>query len=104
MSYIWIDPKNPEQMVEGAYRPLSFRFHDDIAVDSVVVYHNGEDISDTVLSGSNSVSGQTLTTKTVTAQSGHGGSSYIMVIAVTVSGRKDIYKRKIEIISPKHAS
>jgi hypothetical protein len=104
MSYIWIDPKNPEEMVEGAYRPLSFRFHDDITVDSVVVYHQGVDVSSTVLSGSNSVSGRTLTTKTVTAQAGHGGSSYVMVVAVIASGRKDVYKRLINIIEPKRSS
>ena len=99
MSTIWVKG-DPIELVEGAARPLTYRFPDTVSSPTITVYKGWTDITDDVMSGSNSVSGRMLTTKTMTAQSGHGGSEYIVTIQATVSGRTDIYKDRVKIQKP----
>jgi hypothetical protein len=59
------------------------------SVTSVTAYKGGSDVSSTVLSGSNSTSGNTLTTKTVGSLT--GGEEYVLEIVATVDGIKDTW-------------
>lgn len=100
LTEVWIERDDPIVMVEGTSKPITYKFDDDISSPSLTVYKDYSDVTSTVLSGSNSVSGNILTTKTMTAQSGHGGSEYIMTIQVVIGGKTEIYKDRIKIVAP----
>ena len=53
------------------------------------VYRNKTDISSTVLSGTDTASGNVSVTKKCTIQSTHGGSSYVIEHQATVGGIKN---------------
>lgn len=67
---------------------------------STTVFREGADITDSVVSGSDSVSGQIQTLKAITAQDGHAGSKYVVVAQATVAGNTEKRKIEIEIIDP----
>jgi hypothetical protein len=66
------------------------------SVTSVKAYKNGADVSGTVLSGSNSASGNSLTTKTVSTLT--GGEEYILEIVAVVDGITDTWWMPVECL------
>jgi len=69
------------------------------APTSVTVYKNGTDVSSTVLSGSNSVSGTNLTLKALGSLT--GGESYIIDIVVSVDGVTDEWWLPVDCLKEK---
>jgi hypothetical protein len=96
---IWVIEKD-QVMVEGEAISYSIDFIGAATVGSPSskVYKNGSDYSDTVLSGSDSVSGSAVTIKTITAQTGDGGSVYVVALTATVDGNIEIRKFIIRIV------
>ena len=61
-------------------------------------YRNGTDVSATVLSGSDSVSGVTQTMKVVTVPVGYGGSRIVLEVLAVVDGNTLKVGRTIKIL------
>jgi len=98
---IWVVEREQE-MVEGEAITYSVKFLGAtvVAAPASKVYKNGVDYSSTVQSGSDSVSGSTVTLKTITAQANDGGSVYVVVVQATVDGNIEKRKFIIRIVNP----
>jgi len=98
---LWVVEKD-QVMVEGEAITFSVDFigATTVASPDTKCYLNGEDYSATALSGSASVSGSVVTCKTVTAQAGDGGSTYVMAVSATVNGNAEIRKFLIRVAGP----
>ena len=93
---IWVVERE-QVMIEGEALAFSVAFVGTTTVSdpSSTVFKNGADISGTVQSGSDSVSGNVVKLKTITAQNGDGGSVYVVVVSAVVDGNTE--KRKFII-------
>lgn len=89
-------------MVEGEELTFSVQFLGATMVASpeTKCYKNGSDYSSTALSGSDSVSGDTVTCKKVTAQANDGGSVYVISVKATLDGNVEMRKFLIRIVGP----
>ena len=98
---IWVVEKD-QVMIEGEAITFSVDFMGATAVTSPSskVYKNGADISGTVQSGSDSVAGSLVTLRTITAQSGDGGSIYVVVVEAVVDGNTEKRKFLIRVVGP----
>jgi hypothetical protein len=101
MSDHWVVERE-QIMVEGEAIAFSVKFIGATVVSSpeTKCYKNGADYSSTALSGSDSVSGDTVTCKAVTAQDNDGGSTYVMRVKATVDGNTEIRKFLIRVVAP----
>lgn len=102
---IWVVERE-QAMLEGEAIAFSVTFigATTVASPSSTVYKNGTDISETVLSGSDSASGSTITLKTITAQEGDGGSVYVVVASAAVDGNTEKRKFLIRVAKPSQES
>lgn len=82
--------------------PFSVTFPDAPSSPVVSIYKKdeGSDLTATLLSGSNSVSGNTVTTKTLTPPITDAGATYIMDVGATVGGNTVYYKIRILVFGP----
>lgn len=101
---IWVVERE-QTMIEGEAIGFSVNFMGATTVSDPgsAVYKNGTDISGTVMSGSDSVSGSTVLLKTITAQVGDGGETYVVVVSATVDGNTEKRKFIIRIVDPTEA-
>jgi hypothetical protein len=88
-------------MVEGEVITFSVQFIGATTVSSpqTKCYKNGSEYA-AALTGSDSVVGDTVTCKTVTAQTGDSGSVYVIRVKAVVDGNTEIRKFLIRITSP----
>lgn len=89
-------------MLEGEAIAFSVAFvgATNVSSPASTVYKNGADYSGTVQSGSDSVSGQTVTLKMISAQAGDGGSVYVVVVQAVVDGNTEKRKFLIRVVDP----
>lgn len=101
MNDIWVVERD-QVMIEGEALTFSVTFVGATTVSgpSSKVYKNGNDVSGTVQSGSDSVSGNVVTLKTITAQADDGGGVYVVVVSATVNGNTEKRKFKINVVDP----
>jgi len=97
----WVVEKD-QVMVEGEELTFSVQFLGATTVTSpeTKCYRNGSDYSATALSGSDTVSGDTVTCKEVTAQANDAGSVYVMCVKATVDGNVEMRKFLVRIVDP----
>jgi hypothetical protein len=98
---IWLIERE-QVMLEGEAITFSVTFlgATTVASPTSTVYKNGSDVSGTVQSGSDSVSANTVTLKTITAQVDDGGSVYVVVVQATVDGNTEKRKFLIRVVDP----
>ncbi len=102
-SSIWV-LESPVVMVEGEAIAWSVEFlgATEVSEPASTVYKNGADVTDEVCisEDEDSVSGATVTLKTITAKSGDGGHSYIVVVQALVDGNLEMRKLEIGLVRP----
>ena len=97
--YVWASPRKVSQ-VEGATRTwaVDFRGYTSVAVSSVTVYLEGEDVTSTAMpSGAHAVNGTIITLKPLTALKGK--ETYIVRVLATCDG--DVDGRQFEVYCKK---
>lgn len=98
---VWVVERK-QKGEEGAALAYSLNFIGASEVSSPVskVYRNGTDISSTVQSGADSVSGTIVTLQVITLQTDHGGSIYVVEVEAVVDGNTEKRKFLIYVADP----
>lgn len=97
MTAPYVDP-DELVVVEGWSSAVTVKFRDATALSTVntKIYRGNQDVSDDWLTGSDSASGDTLTSKTITVPTGAAGKNYAALFSVVVDSART-EKRALKI-------